>query len=235
MPVVADVDPDLSRGRVEDGVSKVAGAEVEFFPEPRAHVRDVMFPILPEIRAVSVDYGGGVVVDAGNLFFVNRHDEHHAVLSCDLAHSLNRRSLGDAFHHLVPAGLLLGAEVRAVEEFLETQKLHASPRRFVNERQVLVEHPLLDVVSGTFEGDVSLDLYQPAAHDPAHWTLLSENLSRRSSRREPRRSRNSISAPKVCQGTYNPRFVRPGTAAQSRTRASAAKQVMEVAWLPTCR
>ena len=100
---------------------------------------------------------------------------------------------------LVPARLLLGAEVRAVEELLQAEDLDAAPRRLVDERQVLVDHRLLDVVGRALERHVGLDLNQSAAHDPAHGTLLSEpvtptlaasegGLLRRSSRCERRRS-----------------------------------------------
>ncbi len=71
-------------------------------------------------------------------------------------------------HHPVPARLLLSAEVWTVEELLQAEELHPAASGLVDERQMLVEHPLLDVVGGAFERDVSLDLYQPTAHDPAH-------------------------------------------------------------------
>ena len=65
---------------------------------------------------------------------------------------------------LVPAWLLLGAEVRAVEEFLQAQHLNATPPGLVDERQMLVEHPLFDVVGAAVERNVCLDLYQSAAY-----------------------------------------------------------------------
>src|SRR5262249_47368295 len=218
--VVADVDTDFPRCSIEYGIPEVPGTEVKFLPEPWTDVRDVMFAILPEIRAVGVDHRGGVVIDAGDFLFVNRHDEYHPVLPRHLSHRLNRRAVRDAFHHVVPAGLLFGAEVGTVEEFLQAEELDAAPRRFFDERLMLAEHPLLDVVGGTFEGDVCLDLCQSASHDLAHGTLLSEPVSPKLAPRAQVEPATVFSAPDVCQGTYNPRFPRMHP---------------EVAWLPTCR
>ena len=59
-------------------------------------------------------------------------------------HRLDRRAVGNPLGHLVPARLLLGAEVGPVEELLQAQDLDAPPRRLLDQRQVLVDHPLLD-------------------------------------------------------------------------------------------
>ncbi len=86
MPVVADVHSNPRVSRIECRVAEVAGLEIEFFPETGIDVRDVMLAILAEILAVGVDHRRGVVIDAGDLFLVNRNDDHHAVLLGDVLH-----------------------------------------------------------------------------------------------------------------------------------------------------
>jgi hypothetical protein len=197
MAVVADVDADLAGGGVEYRISEIARTEIELLPESWTDVGDVVLPVLAEIRAVGIDYRGGVVVDTGDFFLVNRHHQNHPVCLRDRLHRSNGRAVGDSLDHFVPARLLLGAKIRPVEEFLQTEHLHAPPCRLFDERQVLVKHPLLDVVCGTFEGDVSPDLYQSAAHDPAHERLLSD-LPRRPSHSERRRESATVFLPRRC-------------------------------------
>ena len=78
--VVADVDADLDEAEVEDRVAEVAGAEVELLPEAGRDVRDVGLAILAEVGAVVLDDGGGVVVDALLLDFVDGNDQGDVVL-----------------------------------------------------------------------------------------------------------------------------------------------------------
>jgi hypothetical protein len=82
-------------------------------------------------------------------------------------HRLDRRAVGNAFDHLVPTRLLFRAEVRSVEQLLQAQQLDAAPARLRDERQVLLEHPLLDVFRGPVERNVGLHLYQSAAYHSA--------------------------------------------------------------------
>ena len=72
MAVVADVHADLAGRGVEDGVAEVARAKIELLPEAGPDVRDVVLAVFAEVRAVGIDDGGGVVVDAGDFFFVDR-------------------------------------------------------------------------------------------------------------------------------------------------------------------
>src|SRR3954467_3098076 len=195
MAVVANVNADLSRGGIEDRITEVARPEVELFPEPWSHVRDVVLAVLAEVLAVRIDHRGRVVVDAGDLLFINRHHHHHAVLLRDRLHGLNSGAVRNPLDHVVPERLLLGAKVRTVEQILEAQHLYAAASGFIDQRQMLVEHPLLDVVGRALERDVCLDLNQSATYDPRHEHSC-QNC----------RTCNSISARKVCQETYNPRF-----------------------------
>src|SRR4051794_23824623 len=125
MAVVADVDADLRVGRLENGVAEVAGAEVELLPEAGSDVRDMVLAVLAEVGAVGVDDGGGVVVNAGLLFLVQRHDDDHAVLLRVLLHQLRSGAVGDFLDRVVPARALFGAEIRTRENFLHAQHLNA--------------------------------------------------------------------------------------------------------------
>ena len=63
MTVVADVDADGGELRPEHRVAKVARLEEVLLPKAGG-MRNVVLPVLAEVRAVGVVYGGGVVVDA---------------------------------------------------------------------------------------------------------------------------------------------------------------------------
>src|SRR5436189_4649522 len=60
VPVIADVDTNAGVGRVESREAEIAWLEIEFLPEARVHVRNVMLAILAEIGPVSINHGGGV-------------------------------------------------------------------------------------------------------------------------------------------------------------------------------
>jgi len=86
----------------------------------------------------------GAVSDPGLLALVDRHDHRHLMALGDLLHQLD----GRARHRLggvVPATILARAEVRPVEDFLQTQDLHAVLAGLVDHRQVLLEHRRLDL------------------------------------------------------------------------------------------
>jgi len=139
MPVVADVDADLGVGGVEHRIAQVAGPEVELLEKPRQAVRNVMLAILAQIAAVGIDYRSGVVVDAGGLFLVDRHHDHHPVPARQLLHQLDGGAVGNALGGLVPARILLGAKIRAGEDFLHAQNLHALGGGLFDQRQGLVD------------------------------------------------------------------------------------------------
>src|SRR5438045_8537640 len=118
MSVVADVNADPRECSVEARVSEVAGAKIEFLPKTRCYVRNMCLAIFAKIRTVRVDNGGGIVVNARLFFFVDRNDDHHAVLLGDLLHQLNGRPIGYLLDRFIPARLLLRAEIRRREYLL---------------------------------------------------------------------------------------------------------------------
>src|SRR5687768_6374272 len=142
--VIADVHADIRITRLEHRVAEVPGAEVELLPEPGRAVRDVVLPILAEIRAVGIDDSGGVVVDAGAVLFVEWHDDDHLVLLGDLLHEPSGRPARDGLDRVIPSCTLLGAEVRAGEDLLHAEELHAFLPRTLDQRHVLGNVRLAD-------------------------------------------------------------------------------------------
>src|SRR2546425_6667338 len=142
MAVVADVDADLADGGLEDGVPEVAWPEVELLPEA-VHVRDVGLAVLAEVAAVRVDDRGGVVVDAGLVLLVHRHDEHHAVLARELLHELRGGTVRDLLRVAVVLAVLHLAEVRPVEELLKAHHLRPLLGRVGDVGGVLLDHGVL--------------------------------------------------------------------------------------------
>src|SRR5258706_11158964 len=132
VPVVADVDADLRVLGLEDGIAQVAGPEVELLPEA-ADLWDVRLAILAEVAAVGVDDGGGVVVDAGLLQLVYRHDQHHLVLLGHLAHAANRRAIRHRLGEFVELGILHLAEIGAGGELLQAGDLRPPLRRLADQ------------------------------------------------------------------------------------------------------
>ena len=65
------------------------------------------------------------------------------MLARQFLHALDGGAVGDRLGEIVPAGLLFGAEVRAVEDFLEAGDLRAALRRLGDVRFVLVHHRVL--------------------------------------------------------------------------------------------
>ena len=107
-------------------------------------MRDVHLAKLAEVAAVGVDHRRRVVIDAGQVFLVDRHDQHDLVLPGELGHQLGRGAVGDALGQLVPPRLLLGAEIRAVEQLLQADDLRPLLGGLGDQGDVLVDHRLLD-------------------------------------------------------------------------------------------
>ena len=144
MAVVADVHADLADGRLEDRVAQVPRTEVELLPEA-LDVRDVGLAVLAEVRAVRIDHGSGVVVDARGalVLLVHRGDDDHAGLLREVLHALRGGPVGDQLGVAVVLGVLDLAEIRPVEEFLEEDELGALLRGFVGTFLVLLDHRFL--------------------------------------------------------------------------------------------
>src|SRR5713101_4301629 len=113
--VVADVDADAGMTSLEDGVTGVSRREVKFFPEAWVTMGNMVLAVFAEVATISIDDGGSVEVDAGHFDFVDRDNKNHLVFLSELLHGRDRRTARDLFGEFVPAGLLLGAKIRAVE------------------------------------------------------------------------------------------------------------------------
>ena len=146
MTVVADVDADGRVLGLEDRVAKVAGLEEVLLPEA-GRVRQVVFAVRAEERAIGVEDRGGVVVDAGLRAFVERHYDDHIVLLGILGQAI-AGGAGHGLCRLVPARVLAGAEVWTVEDLLQAEDLHASLASLFDERDVFFEHRRLDLGDG---------------------------------------------------------------------------------------
>ena len=62
----------------------------------------------------------------------------------ELAHQLRGRPVGHSLGQLVPARFLLGTEVRTVKQLLQADDLCPALGRFGDQRDVLLDHRLLD-------------------------------------------------------------------------------------------
>src|SRR4030095_16516362 len=98
MTVVADVNSYSSKGGLKCRIAKIAGLEVVLLPEPGFGMRYVILAILSEVFAVGIDHCSGVVVNAGDLFFVDGHDNNHSVLFGHFLHQLDRWPIGYLLH-----------------------------------------------------------------------------------------------------------------------------------------
>jgi hypothetical protein len=70
--VVANVDADLCEAEIEDGITEIAGAEIELLPKARRDVGYVGLAIFAEIGAIVLDDCRGVIEDAFLFDFVDR-------------------------------------------------------------------------------------------------------------------------------------------------------------------
>ncbi len=161
MPVVADVHAHAGVTRVEHGVPEVTGLEEVLFPKTRG-LWNVILAVFPKIAAIGIKYSRGIVIHARHLAFVHRHHHGHVVLLGQRREFFERGSR-HGFGEVVPARILAGAEIRAVEDLLQPQYLHPALASFVNERQMLLEHGRGDFFDrARFVVDGVAHLNQPA-------------------------------------------------------------------------
>ena len=144
MAVVANVDADIGKLRLEDRIAEIARSEIEFFPETRRAMGNMMLSIFAEIFAVGIDNRGRVVVDTLQVFFINRNNQSHAAALRDFPHQLNRWTVRNLLDHAVPARRLLGAEVRPRKDLLHTKNLHVLACGFLDEFQMFLNSIPLD-------------------------------------------------------------------------------------------
>ena len=171
MAVVTYVDADASVTRLEDGVAGISGSEIKFFPKARVAVGNVVLAVLAEVAAIGINDRGGVEIDAGHFDFVNRDDKNHLVLLGELLHGRNCGTGGNLLGQFVPACLLLGAKIRAVEKFLEAEDLHFLFGGIGDQVFVLGDNVLFDLGERElFRRPFTLGLNQAAADDTGHAT-----------------------------------------------------------------
>ena len=72
------------------------------------------------------------------------------VLAREILHEADGGAVGIGFGEVVPAGLLLGAEVGAVEDLLEADDLRAGFGGLPDIADMLVDHALLDLGERSF-------------------------------------------------------------------------------------
>src|SRR5258708_22436527 len=145
VPVVADVHAHAAVARLKHRISRVAGREVKLLPKTRMAMRNVVLAVFSEVASVGINHGRGVEIDAGHFHFVHRNHQHHAVTPRQTLHALDRRPFGNALGEFVPARLLLGAEIRTVEKFLQAENLHLALGGVANQTLVLGDHLFLDL------------------------------------------------------------------------------------------
>ena len=124
MAVVADVNADAGVTRLEDRITGVTRREIKLFPKARVAMRNVVLAIFAQVAAVGVDHGGRVEINAGHFDFVDGHDEDHLMFLREFLHVRDGRAIGHGLGQFVPARLLLGAKIGAVEKFLQAEDLH---------------------------------------------------------------------------------------------------------------
>ena len=98
--------------------------------------------VLAEILAVISNDSGGVVEDARLLALVDRYDDRGVVFPRQVLHQADGWAVWNFFRGVEPAGLLLRAEVRAGEDFLEANDLGTSLRRLPDVLDMLIDHGL---------------------------------------------------------------------------------------------
>jgi hypothetical protein len=81
-----------------------AGCEVVLLVEQRV-IRDVHLAIHAHQRAVGVDDGGRIAIDARGLPLEHGHDDHHFQLARELLHDV-RAGAGDRFGQVEAVALL---------------------------------------------------------------------------------------------------------------------------------
>src|ERR1035438_8336039 len=168
MAVVTDVNSNTRKFCFEYGITKIAGSEIKLLPEAGMHMRNVMLAVLAQIRAIRIDNSRGIEIEARHLLFINRDDDRHAVLGGNLLHEQSSGSAGNALGQVVPANVLLGAEIRAVEKFLQAEDLHFFFGGLLDQLEVLVDHRLLDLRQRTVGAAGVARLNQTTAHIAGH-------------------------------------------------------------------
>ena len=86
---------------------------------------------MPEQRAIGVDDGRRVVIEAGGALLEQRRDDHHAQFGGERAEAIGGRP-GNGFGQIEQAGVFFAAEILRAEKFLQADDLRALARGFAD-------------------------------------------------------------------------------------------------------
>ena len=112
-------------------------------------MRNMVFPVLPQITSISINNGCGIVQDTRLLLFINRGDDHHLILLCIFSETLRcraRNRSADAYHF----GVLTRTEIRRIEYLLHAKDLNTFLFRLLQSAEYALEHRFLDFLNGSF-------------------------------------------------------------------------------------
>src|SRR6266436_10308464 len=103
MAVIANIYADPRERSFKCRVTKIARFKIKLFPKPGSNMGDVVLAVLTKVFAVRIDDSRSVVINPGYLLFVNRNDNDHAVLLCNLLHQLDGGTIGNLFNRVIPS------------------------------------------------------------------------------------------------------------------------------------
>src|ERR1017187_7456909 len=166
--VVTDVDADARHAHVEHRIAQVARPEIELLPKAGRHVRNMRLAIFAEIAAFGRNHRGGVVVHALQLAFVYRDNQGDVVLAGDVLHEAHRGAVRHGLGEIVPSHLLLGAEIRTVEQLLEAHDSRAGVGGLPDIAQMLVDHGPLDLWQRQIRRGIRVRLDERTADETWH-------------------------------------------------------------------
>ena len=128
--IPANLNADATVLGVEIGEAEVAGREIKFFVVERI-VGDVHFAVFAEERAVGVEDGAGVVINAGSAAFEEGDNENNFFSFGDLRERVGGRA-GNGLREVEEVGVFDAAEIFAQKKFVERDDLRAARSRFAN-------------------------------------------------------------------------------------------------------
>ena len=168
MPIITNVNPDLSHRSLEYRISQVPWSKIKLLPKSWSTMRNMVLSILAQVGSIRVDHRGGVVIDAGKIFLVDRHDQDHPESLRRLAHQVDRISARNFFGDAVPPHRLLGAKIRPVKQFLHAEDLDPAFCRVLDHRHVLFSHRRGDFLWVSGARMRHLRLNEPRANNSCH-------------------------------------------------------------------
>jgi len=128
--VPANLNADASVGGIEIGEAKIAWREIELFVI-EGIVGDVHFAVFAEERAIGVEDGARVVVNAGGAALEERSDEDHFSFFCDFCEGVGRGTR-DWFGEIEKIRVFGAAKIFAAKKFVHTDDLRAARGGFAD-------------------------------------------------------------------------------------------------------